>query len=203
MGMLTVVGTLLFLSTLAIAQNQKAMPPAPPAQKAEWVEINSYAKAIEQFTKANPKKKRMFGNVAEEEDKEDKWLEFKSAKELEDRDGVYDSAYVWLKDGKLVSAFLSFTSGSGDWYHYVYCYFRADGTLAKIHAQLNTFSSESGGLSVVRERFYSASGKLLHSSIRFLDLQTQKPRKRENYMDMPIPVYKNVRALPFAKLLKT
>jgi hypothetical protein len=80
-------------------------------------------------------------------------------------------------------------------------YFREDGTLAKIHSQLNTFASAIGGISVVRDKFCDASGKVLHTTTRYLDLQSQKPRKRSDFMDQPIAVYKAVGELPFAKLL--
>lgn len=196
MRALVTLGCLLFLSALVIGQEQKTTPPP----KTEWVEINSYAKSIEQFTKRNPKGKRIFGNVASEEDTVDKWREFKSDKETEDQT-LYENAAVWLKDGKVAVAYLEFTSPSGDWFHFVNYYFRADGTLAKIHEQLNTFYSPDGGISVVREKFYGSNGKLLHTSIRYLDLQSKKPRKRGEFADEPIPVYKTVRALPFAKLL--
>jgi len=127
---------------------------------------------------------------------------FKTARQLEQA-SLDESAYVWLKDGKLVVAKMSFTSSSGDWYHFVTYYFRDDGTLGKIHAQLNTFAAPGGGVSVVREKFYGADGKLLHATTRYLDLQSQRPRKRADFMDQPIPVYKTVRDLPFAKLLRT
>jgi hypothetical protein len=101
------------------------------------------------------------------------------------------------------SARFSFTGSSGDWYHYIDYYFRADGTLAKIHAQLNTFASPDGGISVVRDKLYSSGGKLLHAATRYRDLQSQQPRERGEFMDQPIPVYKTVRDLPFLRLLRS
>jgi len=185
-----------WLSGSASAQEQK--PPAPP--KTELAGINSYAQAIEQFTKRNPKRKRFFGNEAGAEDKQDNWREFKDLKEFE-QVALDEKAYVWRQEGRVVAAKFAFTSSSGDWFHYVTYYYRADGTLAKIHAQLNTFYSSPGGVSVVRDKFYGSNGKLLHTSTRYLDLQSQRPRKRGDFMDEPIPVYKTARALPFAKLL--
>lgn len=190
------LGSLLFLSALASGQDQRIAT----RSQTELAAIGSYAKSIDQFTKRNPKKSRTFGNVAGAEDSLDKWRAFKSTKQMEQAD-PYESAYVWLKDGKVVAANFSFTSPSGDWYHYVNCYFRADGTLAKIHAQLNTFAGPDGGLGVVRDKFYGSSGRLLHTSTRYLDLHSQKPRKRAEFMDQPIPVYRIVRVLPFSKLL--
>ena len=169
---------------------------------AELTAISSYVKSIDQFTNRNARKRRIFGIVPEEEDKPDKWIEFKYVRQAVQAN-LHDSAYVWLKDGKVVAAQFSLTSSSGDWYHYVNYYFRADGTLAKIHAQLNTFASPDGGLSVVRDKFYSSSGKLLHTATRYLDLKSQKPRKRGDFMDQPISVYENARDLPFLKLLRS
>jgi hypothetical protein len=188
--------TILFLSALAIGQDQKTTAP----QKTEWIEIASYAKSIEQFTRHNPRQRRLFAKAPEKGDHQDNWRAFKTARQMEQA-GLDESAYVWLKDGKVVAAKFSFTSQSGDWYHFVNYYFRDDGTLAKIHAQLNTFVSPDGGLSVVRERFYGSNGGLLHTSTTYLDLHSQRPRKRGDFMDEPIPVYLRVRDLPFSKLL--
>jgi hypothetical protein len=193
---LITLGSLLILAAAAAGQEQKAAAP----QKTGLAAIGSYAKSIDQFTKRNAKKRRIFGIVPGEEDKGDKWAEFKYVRQAVQAN-LDDSVYVWLKDGQVVAAEFSFTSSSGDWYHYVNYYFRADGTLAKIHAQLNTFSGPDGGISVVRDKFYSSGGKLLHTATRYLDLKSQQPRKRGDSMDEPIPDYKTVRDLPFYKLL--
>src|ERR1700680_717865 len=129
---LTTLGSLLLLSASAAGQEQKAA--APP--KTELTAITSYTKSIDQFTKRNPRKRRIFGIIPGEKDRPDKWAEFKTVRQAVQAN-LDDSVYVWRKDGKVVAAEFSFTSSSGDWYHYVSYYFRADGTLAKIHAQLN------------------------------------------------------------------
>jgi hypothetical protein len=195
---LITLGSLLILAAAAAGQEQKAAAP----QKTGLAAIGSYAKSIDQFTKRNAKKRRIFGIVPGEEDKGDKWAEFKYVRQAVQAN-LDDSVYVWLKDGQVVAAEFSFTSSSGDWYHYVNYYFRADGTLAKIHAQLNTFSGPDGGISVVRDKFYGSGGKLLHTATRYLDLKSQQPRKRGDFMDEPIPDYKTVRDLPFLKLLRS
>ena len=195
---LVTLGSLLILSASATGQEQKAAAP----QKTELTAIDSYAKSIDQFTERNAKKRRIFGIVPGEEDKPDKWAEFKYVRQAVQAN-LHDSAYVWLKDGTVVAAQFSLTSSSGDWYHYVNYYFRADGTLAKIHAQLNTFASPDGGISVVRDKSYSSSGKLLRTDTQYLDLKSQKPRKRGEFMDQPITVYQTARDLPFTKLLRS
>src|SRR5258708_1297425 len=190
--------TLLAFSAFAVAQEKQIAAPA----KTELAAIIAYARSTDQFTKRNLKQRRLFGNVAGVEDLQDKWRVFKTTRQMEQADG-YESVLVWLKDGNAVIAKCSFTSPSGDWYHFVNYYFRADGTLAKIHAQLNTFSAADGGMSVVRDQFYDPKGGLLQRSTRYLDLKSQRPRKRADFMDQPIPVYKFVRSLPFASLLRT
>jgi hypothetical protein len=195
---LATLGSLLILTTAAAGQEQKTAAP----QKTGLTAIGSYAKSIDQFTKRNPSKRRIFGIVPGAEDKPDKWAEFKTVRQTVQAN-LEDSAYVWVRDGKVVVAKFSVTSASGDWYHYVDYYFRADGTLAKIHAQLNTFAGPDGGISVIRDKVYSSRGKLLHTATWYRDLQSQKPRKRGEFMDQPIPVYKSVRDLPFSKLLRS
>jgi|GEM_PF-1732611 len=172
-------------------------------QKRNTVELTalaSYTKSIDQFTKRHPGKMRIFGIIPGEEDKPDKWAEFQTVRQ-EVQANLEDSAHVWARERNVVVARFSFTSSSGDWYHFVDYYFRADGTLVKIHTQLNTFAGPDGGISVVCDKFYSSGGKLLHTLTRYLDLKSQTPRKRVEFMDQPIPDYKTVRDLPFYKLL--
>ena len=190
------LGSLLILTASLAGQELQAA--APP--KTGPTAIASYTKPIDRFTKRNPRKRRIFGIIPGEEDKPDKWAEFKTVRQ-EVQANLEDSAHVWLRDHKVVAAKFSFTTPSGDWYHYVDYYFRADGTLAKIHAQLNTFASPDGGIIVVRDKVYGSGGKLLHTATRYRDLKSQKPRKRGEFMDQAIPVYQTVRDLPFYKLL--
>lgn len=168
------------------------------AQGPTLASIHSYANQVDRFSKRHPK--RIFANVASDtESEEDHWREFKSAAKLESGDASFDeSAHVWQKTGKVVAASFTFTSQSGDWAHYVTYYFREDGTLAKVHAALNTFH---GNLSVIREKFYDGRGRLLHTSTKYLNLHSQKPTKSRDFMDEPIRLYLKARDLPFYKLL--
>ena len=191
------LASLLFLLCPVMGQAQPA-----PSLKTELTAIGSYAKSIDQFTIRNARKRRIFGIIPGEDDKPDPWAEFKTVR-LTVQANLHDSVYVWLKDGQVVAAQFSLTSSSGDWYHYVNYYFRADGTLAKIHAQLETFSSAGGGIIVLRDNFYTSSGKLLRTATRYLDLKSQQPRTGEEFMDQPIPVYQTVGDLPFMKLLRS
>ena len=64
---------------------------------------------------------------------------------------------MWTKQGKVIAAKFNFTSPSGDWNHFINYYFRENGSLAKIDAQLNTFE---GNVSVVRQRYYNSNWTL-------------------------------------------
>jgi len=190
---LLTVGVLLSIATLVAAQNGKA----PSPQASELVSIRAYARQVDRFVKLNQKRKRVFGDVG---DNEDNWREFKGkvAKGETDPEDLDQVAYLWARNGKVVAAGFTFQSESRDWYHFVTYYFREDGTLAKIHSRLNTFY---GSVTAIRDQYYGSNGRVLKSTAKFLDIQTQKPKKKPNFQDEPTPVYLNVRKLPFSKLL--
>ena len=159
-------------------------------------EINTYAATIDRFMKVN-KTPRYFGDVSLEE--KSNWKLFKTRKLIDDAEEVYEKAVAWSKTGKIVGVIFTLSSRSGDWAHYITYYYRADGSLAKIHAELNTFYGE---VSIIRDRFFDSNGQLLHSTQKILDLQTRKPKKPTgDFMDQDINVYKKVSELPFSKLL--
>jgi hypothetical protein len=191
--MLVTLGVVLSVTGLVAVQDSKALSRGA----AELAAINTYARQVDRFIKLNNKRRRVFGDVGDEQEN---WREFKGqvAKGETDPDDLDDVAYVWLRQGKVVEVFFTFQSGSRDWGHFVTCYFREDGSLAKIHSRLNTFY---GSVTVIRDQYYGASGRLLKKTARYLDIQTQKPKKNPNFHDEPTPVYLNVRKLPFFKLL--
>jgi hypothetical protein len=154
-------------------------------------EIDNYTKEIDGFIKTNPKS-RIFGDLSSTE--KSRWREVR-AKQAED---LYEKAEVWTREGKVVAANFSLSSPSGDWVHFITYYFRADGSLAKIEAQLNTFY---GNVSILRDRYYDANRKQLKATERYLDLETRKPVKRPDFMDNQIPMYSRVSTLPFGRLL--
>jgi len=164
--------------------------------------ISSYAATIDRYTNSKAKR-RIFADVSSAtEEGPEKWKEFRSERErtkLETGDNMNQVAFVWTRNGKPVAANMMLTSPSGDWAHLINYYYRDDGTLAKIRAQLNTFY---GDMSIVREQFFQSNGKRLRSTTRYLDLQTKKPKKKSgDLFDQEVPVYKTVSELPFAKLL--
>ena len=186
----SLVGFVLLLSGLgAVAQTPTASP-TPASSTAEVSAIKAYTADVDRFTKA--RKFRTFG-VFYKGDK-GSWRELKGKSDQQ----LDESCDVWTRDGKVVLAFFGFTSGSGDWYHFIKYYYREDGTLAKIQARLNTFA---GNVSVLRDRYYDTNGKLLKSTRRYLDLQTHKPVKKANFHDDPVPMFSNTSALPFYRLL--
>jgi len=193
MRILVTLGVLLSLAILVAAQEAKT--PSPGA--AELASIKVYVRQVDLFIKLKQNRKRIFGDVG---DKEENWREFKGkvAKGETEPDDLDEVAYVWARKGKVVAAGFTFQSESRDWYHFVTYYFREDGTLAKIHSRLNTFY---GSVTAIRDQYYASNGGALKSTARFLDIQTQKPKKNPNFQDEPTPVYLNVRKLPFSKLL--
>lgn len=196
-GLFLVIHILIFLPPVGQSQ------PATKTRQSDIAAIDSYTKRLDQFIKRNPKKARIFANVASATtDEPDRWREFKSDAQREKADtgeNLNENAYVWLKDGKIVAANFTFQSPSRDWAHFVMYYFREDGSLAKIQAQLNTFY---GDMTVIRDRFFDSNGKLLRSTTKHLDLHSQKPKQRDTvFNDEPIPIFRNPAALPFHKLL--
>jgi hypothetical protein len=170
---------------------------------AEIATIESYVREVDQFIKKNPRSQHIFANVATGTEKvPDEWRDFRSEKEREKADtgdNLNENAYVWLRGGKVVGVNFTFQSPSRDWAHFVIYYYRPDGTLAKIDAQLNTFY---GNITVIREKYYSGTGKLLKESTKFFDLKTQKKRKpSKNFEDEELPLYMKTFDLPFRHLL--
>jgi hypothetical protein len=190
---LITLGILLVFSASVTGQGRKTSSPTAT----ELASINAYVKQVDRFVKRNDKRRRIFGNVGNEEDQ---WREFKGkvAKGETDPADLDEAAYVWARKGRVIAAYFAFQSGSRDWGHFVTYYFREDGSLAKIHSQLNTFY---GNVSAFRDKYYSSNGRLFRTTTRYLDLDTKKPKKNPNFHDEPIPVYLSVRKLPFFKLL--
>ncbi len=184
------------LSTVAGGQHRGSKP-------SDTSVINLSARQIDQFIKRNPKGRRIFADVASgASDEPSRWQEFKTeaAREKADTgDNLNENAYVWLKAGKVVGVNFTFQSPSRDWAHFAMYYFREDGTLAKIQSQLNSFY---GDMTVRRESFFKSDGQLLHTTVKYFDLNSQKPKKPEkDFPEFPVPVYKKVQDLPFYKLL--
>jgi hypothetical protein len=179
-------------------QTKKASTPAT-----EIASIDRYTAQLDQFAKRNQKSAQVLGDISSAStDEKSNWKKFKSTKEREDAgtgDNLNEQADVWKREGKVVATNMTFGSPSGDWAHFVTYYFRDDGSVAKIHGELNTFY---GDLRVVSDHYYSQDGKLLKTKRLFLDLKTKRPKKPGDYQPKKSePVYKKVSDLPFFKLL--
>ena len=198
MSLLRVFCAVLIVSASANGQPSKARS----SRATELRNIDSYAKKVDRFIKRNPKTLRIFANVASGTSNEsDEWREFKSEDERQKADtgdNLNENANVWIRAGKVVGANFTFQSPSRDWAHFVMYYFREDGTLAKIQSRLNTFY---GDMTVTREKFYGAKGRLLRTTKRCFDLKSQKPKVCARFSDEPIQAFPSARILPFYKIL--
>jgi hypothetical protein len=173
-------------------------------EKAEIKRIDAYCKTLDSFVKKYKSPHLVFADVSDYNQNKSLWRKYNSEKEFEKaREKVesYDTAYVWRKNNKVVMANLTLSSPSGDWAHYIYHYFREDGTLAKIEARLNTFY---GNMTVLRWFYFNRKGSLLRKTTKYLDLETQKPKKagEQDFNDNEVKIFKKTSKLPFNSLLR-
>jgi len=188
------------LAVLTLAQTNASTD--KQIRDTEIARIKAYCQELDDYAKRNPKFVRLFADVSSGmKGEKSRWREFnpKSVRNMNYIGSLMGSAIAWSKDGAVALVSCAFQSPSGDWRHLVSYYFREDGSLAKIHARLNTFY---GDMTVFREQFYDQKGRLLSSSKQFLDLETQKEKKPgTEFEDETIPLYRTVKALPFYTLL--
>ncbi len=167
----------------------------------EVKKIDAYVKTVDAVRK-KLRKPSIFADTADVNSNTEKWKSFASEKALEkfrDKDEVYTIAYNWLSGGKIVGSNFTLSSPSGDWVKYNFHYFRADGTLAMVESDYRTFM---GDFMVVRRRYFDTAGKQFHSTAKFLDLQSKKPKKHQDGVmgDDPdeVDYYLTTAKLPFA-----
>lgn len=174
------------------------------AQIETIAQINKYAKSVLSLMERT--KQRIFADVSSDARKPN-WKEFKTEKKREGADtgnNLNENAYIWTKEGKIVSATFTFQSPSRDWAHFVTYYFRPNGTLAKAESTLNTFY---GNVTAERNYYFDSKGKILKQDVNYLDLKTQKPInlkeriKTEEFFDREVKFFKNTNKLPFIKLI--
>lgn len=167
--------------------------------------VEEYADAINKFVEKEGKPHLVIADISDyKESEKPLWKKFASEAVFEksrETGEVYKVAYIWQKAGKPVAVNITYSSPSGDWAQFVVYYFRADGSIAKIDSRLNTFY---GNVSALRTFLYDAKGNLLEKTSEFLDLESQKPfdPKDRNFSDREVKIYKSVKNLPFANLLK-
>jgi hypothetical protein len=183
---------------------------AQPDKKAEIKRIDAYSKTVDTFVGKNKSPHLIFADASDySENSKPDWRKFASERVLEkfrETTETYTIAYNWLRKGKLIKANFTLFSPSGDWAQYVYHYFREDGTLAKAESEMRTFN---GDLIVIQDFYIDAKGKLLKKTVKYLDLQTQKPIKPtkeflENNASFinDAEYFKKTSRLPFAALLR-
>jgi len=179
---------------------------AQTSKNAEIKRINAYVKTLDALVKRNKRPRLIFADTSDyNEGSPPKWQKFASEKSLEkfrDKTETYTVAYNWLRRGKIVQSNFTLFSPSGDWAQYDFYYFRENGTIAKIASELRTFY---GDLIVLRDFYFDGKGRLLRQTIRYRDLNTKKPVKKPNdgdFQTTDVTIYKTVRRLPFARLIK-
>jgi hypothetical protein len=174
------------------------------AQTETAAQIDKYTKTISSFMKKT--KQRIFADVSSNW-KKPSWKELKTEKLRDNADtgeNLNENAYVWMKDGKIVSASFTFQSPSRDWAHFVTYYFRSDGTLAKAESLLNTFY---GNVTAERNYYFDTKGRILNRNAKYLDLTTQKPInlkeriKTQEFIDEEVKFFKDTNKLPFIRLM--
>ena len=197
--------TLLLLLMLACAGAVFAQAKKTTANTAEIKTIDAYVKKVDGYVKIHKSPNLVFADTSSQTSSRAKWKKFASEKALDkfrEKSETYEICYVWLQSGQIAETSTTLFSGSGDWVNYVYHYFRADGTLAKVESDFRSFY---GDLIVEQEVYYNAGGKQLKKNTRYRDLKTKKFKKVDPKTD-PVSLskfdtYKTVKKLPFAHLL--
>jgi hypothetical protein len=179
---------------------------AQTGKNAEVKRIDAYVKTLDAFVKRNKSPHLIFADTSDYNDNsQPKWRKFASEKALEkfrESSETYTVAYSWRRSGRLVQSNFTLFSPSGDWAQYDYHYFRADGSIAKIASEMRTFM---GDLIVLCDLYFDGKGRLLRRTVRYRDLNTGKaiPKpKNVDFQTTDVTVYKTVRRLPFARLIK-
>lgn len=183
---------------------------AQKSKNAEIRRIDAYVKTLDRFVK-NRKPHLIFADTADfDAESAPKWQKFASEKALEkfreERSETYTIAYNWLQKGKIVKSNFTLFSPSGDWTQYVYHDFRADGSLAHLQSEMRTFN---GDLIIIQDFYFDRAGRLLKKTVKYRDLQTQKPiRATKEFLETKgnfsndVEYYMKTNKLPFAKSIK-
>jgi hypothetical protein len=199
-GLFTISLAFLFGSNSTSAQEGPQLSTSAP--KGKVAEIEVYTADIDKFVKSSLKTERIFANVASAAKNEPvTWREFSSEderKKVDTGDNLTESAFVWLRDGKVVGANFTFQGPARDWDNSVMYYFRDNGSLAKSDSKLNTMK---GGIVVVRQDYYDSKGILLKGTTHCRDIATQQSKPCGEFSDRPAPLFATTRQLPFYGLL--
>ena len=176
---------------------QGAMGQSTCAQQV--AEIKAYCRKIDQFIKTNPNSRRAFAsNSSSVERVPEDWHEIRTDGDNrmeEARDNLDENASVWFSQGRIVGANFTLRRESRDWIQSAMYYYREDGTLARINAELKMFHGE---MTFIREQFYDRKGVLIAGSTKSCSLKTGRAKKPDNdFIPNPLPVYETTDRLPF------
>lgn len=169
--------------------------------------IDAYVRTIDKISGDETSQVLVFADTADYDQKPFAWRRFETGTALDtyrETNETYTTAYVWKKGGKVVAANFTLFSPSGDWARYVYHFFRADGSAAKVTSELRTFI---GDFIIIEDRYFDKMGRLLKKRVKYLDLTTHKPKKptRDVMGDRPsyykIGYFKTAKKLPFLHLM--
>jgi hypothetical protein len=199
----------LFIFLLTVFTFQASLVFPQTSKRAELKRIEAYCKTVDAFTKRYKNPQLIFADTSDENESKPKWRKFASEKILEkfrESSETYTIAYNWRKNGKIIKSNFTLFSSSGDWAQYVYHHFREDGSLAKAESEMRTFN---GDLTIVQDFYFDRKGRSLKKTIKYLDLQTNKPIKPTKYFlenkadfSRDVEYYKKTSKLPFANLLR-
>jgi hypothetical protein len=188
---------LLVMHGAASAQTptQERRLPKPTLTAPRIVAVEKYTEELDNYAKLNPQARRFFANTSE--DQAGNWQEVGGEKEIDNK----ASAVVWMKNGKPVIVVLSGKSvGSSRRVTY---YFRENGTLAKIHSELQI---SAGNMRSLRDRSYDPKtfAVLIRDFSYCTDMVTgqQRPCVDAEALEKQLPVYMKSTELPFYALLK-
>lgn len=160
--------------------------------------IDSYVRSVEKLTDSRKQPDLVMADTADADAEKPDWKRFASPAELEkarEEKEAYTIAFNWKKNGKIVASNFTFFSPSGDWSQYVFHFFRPNGTLARVDAELRTFMDDC----VIKQEFYfDRSGKRLRKTLAYFDLNTNKPKRRCLGADaLKFNYYRSTEKLPF------
>lgn len=164
--------------------------------QSQLVAIQNYCKAAKGYgTTSAP---GLFLALMDSGHEASQWRKYRSKDEVRNA-GANESAYVWIRDAKVIFVLFTFQSESGDWANDAdYC-FREDGSVAEVDAELQTFY---GNMLVKRAWFYAPRAALLAKTEGFFDLHTGRVETPgQDFIDEKTPQFRNVKSLPFASLL--
>ena len=166
-------------------------------------QIDSYVKSIDRIVHRRKEPDMVFADTGDYDGDRPDWKRFASIKELDksrDEKETYSVAYNWREKGKLAAANFTYFSPSGDWSQYVEHYFRPNGSLAFVRAELRTFE---GDCAIKQKYYFDRKGRRLKRTVSYFDLNTNKPKKPCVGADaLKFDYYTSVGKLPFASLLK-